>query len=57
VEVLRRLGLSYMSVWFVFVSVGIWFISRYEITRSLQAAEVGALEPGVGTVGSFDGPR
>jgi Na+/melibiose symporter-like transporter len=43
--VLTRLGLSYMGVWFVFASLGIWFISRYEITRSLQAAEVGALEP------------
>jgi Na+/melibiose symporter-like transporter len=43
-EVLTRLGLSYMGVWFVFASLGIWFISRYEITRSLQAAEAGALE-------------
>ena len=43
-QVLTRLGLSYMGVWFVFASLGIWFISRYEITRSLQAAEVGALE-------------
>jgi glycoside/pentoside/hexuronide:cation symporter, GPH family len=42
--VLTRLGLSYMGVWFVFASLGIWFISRYEITRSLQAAEVGAVE-------------
>ena len=39
-EVLTRLGLSYMGVWFVFASIGIWFISTYEITRSLQAAEV-----------------
>jgi glycoside/pentoside/hexuronide:cation symporter, GPH family len=45
-EVLTRLGLSYMGVWFVFASLGIWFISRYEITRSLQAAEVGAMERG-----------
>jgi glycoside/pentoside/hexuronide:cation symporter, GPH family len=43
-QVLTRLGLSYMAVWFVFASLGIWFISRYEITRSLQAAEVGAVE-------------
>jgi hypothetical protein len=35
-----------MSVWFAFVSIGIWFISKYEITRSLQAAEAGALERG-----------
>ncbi|MBV8403680.1 MAG: MFS transporter [Gammaproteobacteria bacterium] len=39
-EVLTRLGLSYMGVWFVFASLGIWFISGYEITRSLHAAEV-----------------
>jgi len=44
-EVLTRLGLSYMGVWFAFVSVGIWFISGYEITRSLQAAEVEVLKP------------
>jgi GPH family glycoside/pentoside/hexuronide:cation symporter len=42
-EVLTRLGLSYMGVWFVFASIGIWFIYTYEITRSLQAAEVTAL--------------
>jgi glycoside/pentoside/hexuronide:cation symporter, GPH family len=42
--ILTRLGLGYMGVWFVFASIGIWFISRYEITRSVQAAEVGALE-------------
>ena len=34
------------SVWFAFVCIGIWFISKYEITRSLQAAETGALERG-----------
>jgi glycoside/pentoside/hexuronide:cation symporter, GPH family len=39
-EILTRLGLSYMGVWFVFVSIGIWLLSKYEITRSLQAAEV-----------------
>jgi Na+/melibiose symporter-like transporter len=47
--VLTRLGLNYMGVWFIFVSVGIWFISGYEITRSVQAAEVDVLErPGTG---------
>jgi hypothetical protein len=34
------LGLSYMGVWFAFASVGIWFVSRYEITRSSHAAEI-----------------
>jgi len=38
--VLTRLGLSYMGAWLVFVSIGIWFISTYDITRSVQAAEV-----------------
>ena len=33
-----------MGAWFVFASIGIWFISKYEITRSLQAAEVDVLE-------------
>jgi glycoside/pentoside/hexuronide:cation symporter, GPH family len=32
-QVLTRLGLTYMGVWFAFASIGIWFISRYEITR------------------------
>jgi Na+/melibiose symporter-like transporter len=45
--ILTRLGLSYMGVWFVFASLGIWFVSRYEITRSVQAAEVGVLERNV----------
>jgi glycoside/pentoside/hexuronide:cation symporter, GPH family len=44
-DVLTRLGLSYMGAWFVFASIGIWFISRYDITRSLQAAETGILDP------------
>ena len=44
-QVLTRLGLSYMGAWFVFASIGIWFISNYEITRSLQAAEVDVLDP------------
>jgi hypothetical protein len=43
-EILTRLGLSYMGAWFVFASIGIWFLSKYAITRSLQAAEVDALE-------------
>jgi hypothetical protein len=43
-EILTRLGLSYMGAWFVFASIGIWFLSKYEITRSLQAAEVDVLE-------------
>jgi len=54
-EILTRLGLSYMGAWFVFASIGIWFISRYDITRSVQAAEIEALEtPGEasGTVGT-----
>ena len=43
-KILTRLGLSYMGVWFVFASIGIWFLSKYEITRSLQTAEVDVLE-------------
>ena len=43
-EILTRLGLSYMGAWFVFASVGIWFLSQYTITRSLQAAEVEVLD-------------
>jgi glycoside/pentoside/hexuronide:cation symporter, GPH family len=42
-EILTRLGLSYMGVWFVFASIGIGFLSKYEITRSLQTAEVDVL--------------
>jgi glycoside/pentoside/hexuronide:cation symporter, GPH family len=42
--ILTRLGLSYMGAWFVFASIGIWFISTYDITRSLQAAEIQMLE-------------
>jgi GPH family glycoside/pentoside/hexuronide:cation symporter len=37
--VLTRLGLSYMGTWFVFVSIGILFLSAYNITRSVQMAE------------------
>ena len=49
-ETLTRLGLSYMGVWFVFASIGIWFLYKYEITRSLQAAEADVLErSGTGT--------
>jgi len=46
--VLTRLGLSYMGAWFLFASIGIWFISTYEITRSSQAAEVDVLEQSTG---------
>jgi len=52
-EILTRLGLSYMGAWFVFASIGIWFLSKYEITRSLQAEEVNVLERS--NVGSEDG--
>ncbi|MBV8405874.1 MAG: MFS transporter, partial [Gammaproteobacteria bacterium] len=40
--VLTRLGMTYMGAWVAFAALGIWFISRYEITRSLHAAEVRA---------------
>jgi Na+/melibiose symporter-like transporter len=43
-QILMRLGLSYMGAWVVFASVGIWFLSKYEITRSVQAAEVDVLQ-------------
>lgn len=43
-EVLERLGLGYMGVWFVFASIGIWFVSRYGITRSSHAAKIEVLE-------------
>ena len=46
--ILTRLGLSYMGAWFLFASIGIWFISTYEITRSSQAAEVDVLEQSTG---------
>jgi hypothetical protein len=46
--VLTRLGLSYMGAWCLFASIGIWFISTYEITRSSQAAEVDVLEQSTG---------
>jgi glycoside/pentoside/hexuronide:cation symporter, GPH family len=42
--ILTRLGLGYTGVWCVFASIGIWFISRYEITRSVQEADVQAEE-------------
>jgi Na+/melibiose symporter-like transporter len=35
-EVLARLGLGYMGVWFVFASAGIWFVSRCEFTRPIR---------------------
>ncbi|MBV8496930.1 MAG: MFS transporter [Gammaproteobacteria bacterium] len=40
--VLTRLGMTYMGAWVAFAALGIWFISRYEITRSMHAAEVRA---------------
>ncbi len=40
---LTRLGMIYMVSWLLLVSIGIWLISRYEITRSSHAAEVEAL--------------
>jgi Na+/melibiose symporter-like transporter len=43
-RILVHLGLSYMGAWFVFASIGIWFLSKYEITRSVQAEEVEVLE-------------
>jgi glycoside/pentoside/hexuronide:cation symporter, GPH family len=43
-ELLTRLGLCYMGAWFVFASIGIWLISAYDITRSVQAAEIRTLE-------------
>jgi Na+/melibiose symporter-like transporter len=53
-ETLTRLGLSYMGAWFVFASIGIWFLSKYEITRSLQAGELDSLErSGAATEGSI----
>jgi len=39
-DALSRLGLGYTVAWVVLASVGIWFLSRYEITRSSHAAEV-----------------
>jgi Na+/melibiose symporter-like transporter len=42
--ILARLGLGYMGVWFVFASIGIWFISRYEITRPVQGMPAANLE-------------
>jgi len=34
--VLARLGLGYMGVWFVFATIGIWFISSCEFTRPIR---------------------
>jgi Na+/melibiose symporter-like transporter len=52
-EALARLGLSYMAVWFVLASSGIWFVSRYRITRSSHAAEVEALEKSEQRTGGY----
>lgn len=43
-QTLARLGVCYMASWVVLASIGIWFMSKYEITRSSHAAEVEALE-------------
>lgn len=43
-EDLTSLGMIYMASWFVLASIGIWIISKYEITRSSHAAEIEALE-------------
>ena len=45
---LTRLGLIYTISWLVLASIGIWFISRYEITRSTHAAEIATLEEAMG---------
>ena len=42
--VLARLGISYMVSWLVLASIGIWLISRYQITRATHAAELQVLE-------------
>jgi Na+/melibiose symporter-like transporter len=39
-DALARLGLGYTGAWVVLASIGIWFLSRYEITRSSHVAEV-----------------
>jgi glycoside/pentoside/hexuronide:cation symporter, GPH family len=54
-QVLTRLGLGYMGAWFVFASIGIWFISRYDITRSLQAEETGVLHESSAGPGDLTG--
>jgi len=43
-DALARLGLAYMISWLVLASIGIWFISKYEITRSRHAEEIEALQ-------------
>jgi len=45
---LTRLGAIYTISWLVLASIGIWLISRYEITRSTHAAEIAALEGAMG---------
>jgi len=39
-DALARLGLGYTGAWVVLASIGIWFLSKYEITRSSHVAEV-----------------
>lgn len=41
---LARLGMIYVGSWLVLASIGIWFVSRYTITRSTHAAEIATLK-------------
>lgn len=43
-DALARLGLGYMISWLVLASIGIWLISKYDITRATHAAEIAALQ-------------
>jgi len=45
-DALARLGLGYMFSWLVLASIGMWLVSKYEITRSTHAAEIDATSPG-----------
>lgn len=42
-KILARLGISYMVSWLVLASIGIWLISKYQITRASHAGEVHTL--------------
>jgi Na+/melibiose symporter-like transporter len=42
-DALARLGLGYMMSWLVLASIGIWLISKYDITRATHAAEIATL--------------
>jgi Na+/melibiose symporter-like transporter len=39
-DALARLGLGYTAAWVVLASIGIGFLSKYEITRESHVAEV-----------------